>query len=421
MGTPPWESGFMKVTVARRWETADRRTEYGFDGTSGGETRWEKTDGVVTTAHNHNQIPKGRSEDSFMVLINMLLFPHSQMSTAEEEEKEEEEDRDRPSLLWILVLAVPSAEMVKRSRRHSMVAGGLDDTSQLMFTGLPSHEYLTGLCNASASLSNRIFEQFTLEIILAANSLSLPEQACCRSPFLGSVNCERVFSTMNRVKADLKNRLQGEHLGACMKISINGPPVAKFPYHDAMVTFFSKPRKIKCSNESCTLCSWCANVLQSCLHMLFPLQREHPLWILQQLEPHFPIFIPEVEGACGAESGGVAVTEDRINCPTLFNKSKCIGWAVIGGDSHSMSRNMLFWWPPIRLRASQSKRPRSASRTLLIVNIDLPWRPRTSKRPSWLCSYTCTDRHTNTHTHRFRHAHIISILFHNVNAVVSER
>lgn len=34
MGTPPCESGFMKVTVARRWETAERRTEYGFDGTS---------------------------------------------------------------------------------------------------------------------------------------------------------------------------------------------------------------------------------------------------------------------------------------------------------------------------------------------------------------------------------------------------
>lgn len=35
MGTPPCESGFIKVTVARRWETADRRTEYGLDGTSG--------------------------------------------------------------------------------------------------------------------------------------------------------------------------------------------------------------------------------------------------------------------------------------------------------------------------------------------------------------------------------------------------
>lgn len=34
MGTPPCESGFMKVTVAKRWETAESRTEYGLDGTS---------------------------------------------------------------------------------------------------------------------------------------------------------------------------------------------------------------------------------------------------------------------------------------------------------------------------------------------------------------------------------------------------
>lgn len=47
---------------------------------------------------------------------------------------------DLPWAVWTLVLAVPSAEMVKRSLFHSMVAGGLDITSQLMFTGLPSHE-----------------------------------------------------------------------------------------------------------------------------------------------------------------------------------------------------------------------------------------------------------------------------------------
>lgn len=49
-----------------------------------------------------------------------------------------------------------------------------------------------------------------------------------------------------------------------------------------------------------------------------------------------------------------------------------------------MSRNMLFWWPPILLSASQSNRPRSVSLTPLIVSTDFPWRPRTSKRPSWL-------------------------------------
>lgn len=51
---------------------------------------------------------------------------------------------------------------------------------------------------------------------------------------------------------------------------------------------------------------------------------------------------------------------------------------------HSMSKNMLFWWPPILLRASQSNRPKSERRTPLIVSIDLPRCPWTSTLPSWL-------------------------------------
>ncbi|CAL8288086.1 unnamed protein product [Arctogadus glacialis] len=31
---------------------------------------------------------------------------------------------------------------------------------------------------------------------------------------VSSVNCERDFSAMNRIKTDLRNRLQGEHLAA---------------------------------------------------------------------------------------------------------------------------------------------------------------------------------------------------------------
>lgn len=48
MGTPPCESGFMKVTVARRWETAERRTEYGFDGTS------ERTETMTWVKHKQH-------------------------------------------------------------------------------------------------------------------------------------------------------------------------------------------------------------------------------------------------------------------------------------------------------------------------------------------------------------------------------
>lgn len=48
--------------------------------------------------------------------------------------------RDLPGALCTRMLAVPSVGMVSLSRRHSIVATGLDITSQLMFTGFPSHE-----------------------------------------------------------------------------------------------------------------------------------------------------------------------------------------------------------------------------------------------------------------------------------------
>ncbi|XP_035854098.1 zinc finger protein 862-like [Sander lucioperca] len=71
---------------------------------------------------------------------------------------------------------------------------------------------------------------------LAAITLTVP---------ISSVNCERDFSTMNRVKTDLRNRLQGDHLAACMLLSINGPSLSEFPYNRALELFFQKPRKIK--------------------------------------------------------------------------------------------------------------------------------------------------------------------------------
>ncbi|KAK7880350.1 hypothetical protein WMY93_033006 [Mugilogobius chulae] len=80
---------------------------------------------------------------------------------------------------------------------------------------------------------------------LAAIALTVP---------ISSVNCERDFSTMNRVKTDLRNRLQGDHLAACMLLSINGPPSAQFPYQRALELFFSKKRKIKCAQQGCKLC-----------------------------------------------------------------------------------------------------------------------------------------------------------------------
>ncbi|KAF3859952.1 hypothetical protein F7725_000207 [Dissostichus mawsoni] len=80
---------------------------------------------------------------------------------------------------------------------------------------------------------------------LAAIALTVP---------VSSVNCERDFSTLNRVKTNIRNRLQGDHLAACMWISINGPEVSDFPYQEALETFFRKPRKIHCSKNKCSLC-----------------------------------------------------------------------------------------------------------------------------------------------------------------------
>ncbi|XP_059911000.1 uncharacterized protein LOC132460027 [Gadus macrocephalus] len=71
---------------------------------------------------------------------------------------------------------------------------------------------------------------------------------------VSSVNCERDFSTMNRVKTDLRNRLQGEHLAACLRISINGPEPEDLNYQRALELFFSKPRKMKCSSAGCHIC-----------------------------------------------------------------------------------------------------------------------------------------------------------------------
>ncbi|KAK1903321.1 Zinc finger protein 862 [Dissostichus eleginoides] len=65
---------------------------------------------------------------------------------------------------------------------------------------------------------------------------------------------KRDFSTMNRVKTDLRNRLKGEHLAACLRIAVNGPAPEAFPYAEALELFFRKPRRIKCTDKQCHLC-----------------------------------------------------------------------------------------------------------------------------------------------------------------------
>ncbi|KAK0135006.1 Zinc finger protein 862 [Merluccius polli] len=119
------------------------------------------------------------------------------------------------------------------SFREHVVSGALKDKTQL------------GIMNDLTSKYEEFGVLYPNLCKLAAIALTVP---------LSSVNCERDFSTMNRVKTDLRNRLQGEHLEACMRISISGPSVQEFPYEEALKIFFRKPRKIKCSDNSCTMC-----------------------------------------------------------------------------------------------------------------------------------------------------------------------
>ncbi|XP_060768482.1 zinc finger protein 862-like [Neoarius graeffei] len=81
--------------------------------------------------------------------------------------------------------------------------------------------------------------------LLSAIALTIP---------VSSVNCERDFSAMNRIKTDLRSRLQGDSLTACMTISINGPPVGQFNYSRALELFFEKPRRMACKDKTCKMC-----------------------------------------------------------------------------------------------------------------------------------------------------------------------
>ncbi|KAI9546634.1 hypothetical protein NQZ68_024532 [Dissostichus eleginoides] len=60
---------------------------------------------------------------------------------------------------------------------------------------------------------------------------------------------------VSSVKTDLRNRLKGEHLAACLRIAVNGPAPEAFPYAQALELFFNKPRQIKCSDKQCHLCA----------------------------------------------------------------------------------------------------------------------------------------------------------------------
>ena len=59
---------------------------------------------------------------------------------------------------------------------------------------------------------------------LAAIGLLLP---------MSSVDCEKGFSTLSRVKTDLRNRLNNKNLNHLLMISIEGPNPSDFPFDTA--------------------------------------------------------------------------------------------------------------------------------------------------------------------------------------------
>ncbi|CAL8311069.1 unnamed protein product, partial [Gadus morhua 'NCC'] len=124
-----------------------------------------------------------------------------------------------------------------RSERSSGVAGGggsgADSSSRSaeMEDGNKSQEELLTLL---ASEYDEWLDLYPCLSLLASIALIVP---------VSSVNCERDFSAMNRIKTDLRNRLQGEHLAAWLGISINGPEPKEVPYDLGLEFFFRNTRK----------------------------------------------------------------------------------------------------------------------------------------------------------------------------------
>ncbi|KAK5853452.1 hypothetical protein PBY51_014602 [Eleginops maclovinus] len=115
----------------------------------------------------------------------------------------------------------------------------------LITTGILKDKSQLEIMTAMASGYDELHLLYPNLSLLSAIALTIP---------VSSVNCERDFSAMNRIKTDLRNRLQGNSLTACMKMSINGPQVKDLQYSRALEIVFSKPRRIACSDATCQLC-----------------------------------------------------------------------------------------------------------------------------------------------------------------------
>ena len=57
---------------------------------------------------------------------------------------------------------------------------------------------------------------------------------------MSTMDCERGFSTLSRVKTDLRNRLNNTTLNHLLMMSIEGPPHSDFPYDNLVIFGLAK-------------------------------------------------------------------------------------------------------------------------------------------------------------------------------------
>jgi hypothetical protein len=73
--------------------------------------------------------------------------------------------------------------------------------------------------------------------------ITLPS-ACFIVP-VSTAQCERGFSTQNRIKCKTRNRLKTKHLDILVRISEEGPPIDDFSFSNAVAKFLKmKQRRI---------------------------------------------------------------------------------------------------------------------------------------------------------------------------------
>ena len=101
------------------------------------------------------------------------------------------------------------------------------------------HEIFKLLCT-----DNVLHDMFSQLAKLAAIGVLIP---------VSTAECERAFSTMNRIKTDLRNHLKTSSLDCLMRISIEGPPIAQFNFERAADIWGGMHKRrisIGCSNSS---------------------------------------------------------------------------------------------------------------------------------------------------------------------------